>query len=542
MTRQALGHAMPAVTGPVPGQLVLQRKCACGTHTVGGDKCEACESKKRVLQRRGEGSDVRDAAPRAVFDVLRSPGQPLDQPSRSFMQSGFGRDFSRVRIHTDASAAASARAVNALAYTVGRDIVFDTGRYAPRTLEGRHLLAHELAHVVQQGSGSVTAKSALSVLPAGDASEREADASADRVLGGSNNTPVALSSVTPSVQRKCFSGPIPTVSGCTAVEGDLSGEHFLFAAGCDDFRTDTSRVPIPGFPAGEEGALQAFASTLNAGDKLKVHGFASEEGDATFNEHLSCLRALKAVSVIDAQTASRGVRVSYQLFKHGETGGPRPERRSVVIDLIPATPPDRPPVAPPAFVCGPDVTAQVKDVCALTRSTFGGWKPAEQAGACHALNSLITGGYAWDIVDLHNNAWILKYRPACASAGAAPACGSSVEVLNECHYAGSVNYVIFGVMCKLCQDHFKSIGSSDASDYTEAEMLSLINKYKGTGFSGFQTPSANFGPSQAWAKAGFQDWPAVASPTGDRPNCSASCATPYSGSAFSVHWVPQGVF
>jgi hypothetical protein len=66
------------------------------------------------------------------------------------MESNFGRDFSQVRIHTDAQAAQSARAVNALAYTVGRDVVFDTGYYSPETLAGQRLLAHELTHVLQQ--------------------------------------------------------------------------------------------------------------------------------------------------------------------------------------------------------------------------------------------------------------------------------------------------------------------------------------------------------------------------------------------------------
>ncbi len=70
------------------------------------------------------------------------------------MESRFGHDFSGVRIHTDAQAAESARALNALAYTVGRDIVFDAGRYSPRTSDGQKLIAHELAHVVQQEHGS----------------------------------------------------------------------------------------------------------------------------------------------------------------------------------------------------------------------------------------------------------------------------------------------------------------------------------------------------------------------------------------------------
>jgi len=84
-----------------------------------------------------------------VHDVLRSPGQPLDPKTRAFMEPRFGHDFSRVRVHTDEKAAESARTLNALAYTAGRDVVFGTSQYAPETGTGQRVLAHELMHVVQ---------------------------------------------------------------------------------------------------------------------------------------------------------------------------------------------------------------------------------------------------------------------------------------------------------------------------------------------------------------------------------------------------------
>jgi Domain of unknown function (DUF4157) len=90
------------------------------------------------------------AAPPIVSDVLNASGEPLDRQTRAFMEPRFGHDFSRVRIHTDATAAESARSVNARAYTVGNDIVFARGTYAPASREGQGLLAHELGHVVQQ--------------------------------------------------------------------------------------------------------------------------------------------------------------------------------------------------------------------------------------------------------------------------------------------------------------------------------------------------------------------------------------------------------
>jgi hypothetical protein len=101
-----------------------------------------------------------EQAPPSVDHALNSPGRALDPPVRQEMENRFGRDFSYVRVHTDATAARSARDVSANAYTVGSDIVFGTGRFAPTTREGRRLLAHELTHVVQQSGAARTANSA----------------------------------------------------------------------------------------------------------------------------------------------------------------------------------------------------------------------------------------------------------------------------------------------------------------------------------------------------------------------------------------------
>jgi hypothetical protein len=106
-------------------------------------------------------------APAIVHDVVRTPGRPLDAQTRGFMEPRFGHDFSQVRVHSDASAAESARAVDALAYTFGKHVVFGAGRYVPATGEGRWLLAHELAHVVQQADAST-----LQRKPDGDAAAK----------------------------------------------------------------------------------------------------------------------------------------------------------------------------------------------------------------------------------------------------------------------------------------------------------------------------------------------------------------------------------
>jgi len=91
-------------------------------------------------------------APPIMHDVLRSPGQPLDQTTRSFFEPRFGHDFSRVRVHSDAAAATSSRAIGARAYAAGEQIVFGAGQYRPESRSGLRLLAHELSHVVQQSA------------------------------------------------------------------------------------------------------------------------------------------------------------------------------------------------------------------------------------------------------------------------------------------------------------------------------------------------------------------------------------------------------
>lgn len=119
----------------------VQRKCA---------KCN--EDEEKVLKPKAIGS-IANTVPPIVHEVLSTPGQPLDTQTRSFMEPRFGHDFGNIRVHADAKAAESARAVNALAYTVGRDIILGEDQINSGTWQGKRLLAHELAHVVQQEYG-----------------------------------------------------------------------------------------------------------------------------------------------------------------------------------------------------------------------------------------------------------------------------------------------------------------------------------------------------------------------------------------------------
>ncbi len=180
---------------------LLQRACACGQYNDGGG-CSACEKKRLQLSTRNLAFETRsaDVVPPIVHEVLRSSGQPLDAEARAFFEPRFGHDFSHVRVHTDAKAAESARAVHSLAYTVGNDVVFGTPLYASTSFQGRQLLAHELTHVVQQSGSTPAAGSAIKVGGRNDVFEREADAFAGGILHGPSQ-PLPVNRTQPVIQR-----------------------------------------------------------------------------------------------------------------------------------------------------------------------------------------------------------------------------------------------------------------------------------------------------------------------------------------------------
>lgn len=170
-------RSMDASAAPITGspsrnpESLIRRKCACEGSS---QPCEECRKRDAetpgvssihrqtngASHASGESSVAAHAArpneaPPIVHEALRSPGHPLPSSIRGQMESSFSRDFSGVRVHNDAVAAESAGAVDALAYTAGEDVVFASGQYTPESESGRKLLAHELAHVVQQDGASV---------------------------------------------------------------------------------------------------------------------------------------------------------------------------------------------------------------------------------------------------------------------------------------------------------------------------------------------------------------------------------------------------
>lgn len=223
--------------------LSLQRKCDCGEHTAGGGACAACSSKRSpLLQRMAVNNQPQNSeVPSIVSQVLRSPGQSLDGDTRQFMETRFDHDFSRVRLHVDSQAGESARAVNALAYTVGSDVVFGPGRYAPSSNEGRKLMAHELAHVVQQETFS-SLDGGLGNSSDPDGYESNADTVAYSVLSGGPVAPVL--SAWPMVQRRAA----PYISKVTvhlappqSADLEWNGTPPAEATGSDHFTVSTGK-------------------------------------------------------------------------------------------------------------------------------------------------------------------------------------------------------------------------------------------------------------------------------------------------------------
>ena len=133
-----------------------------------------------LSEEREESSPVRDV-------VGSGGGSPLDGSTRTFMESRLGHDFGDVRVHTGQKADASARSINAQAYTVGNDVVFQNGKYAPESPSGMHTLAHELTHVVQQKAGPVSGTpvgGGIRLSDPSDAFEQAAERNATAALSG----------------------------------------------------------------------------------------------------------------------------------------------------------------------------------------------------------------------------------------------------------------------------------------------------------------------------------------------------------------------
>jgi hypothetical protein len=294
-------------------------KISTGPGSPGAQRlCDDCEEEMQRQESDHSEPELTNAVESQIL-TLQSGGEPLPAQARSFFEPRFGRDFSDVRVHVDASAAVTAQSVNALAYTRGNHIVFGAGHYQPNTSTGRRLLAHELTHVVQQrqGGSATVQRSCGAAVPAGSCTS-------------------AASVFTPGV------GP------------------FRFRTGCDDFRS------------GQEATMLAAVAALPPTATMEIHGYASVDTPAltAFNERLACARANKAQAILSASPPTGpgvGARIT-NVVGHGPTPGPAADRQSVVL-IVTVPPPPLPPPPPPP-VCGTAVPTTTPATCAGRNAAY----------------------------------------------------------------------------------------------------------------------------------------------------------------------------
>jgi outer membrane protein OmpA-like peptidoglycan-associated protein len=313
---------------------LLQRKCACGATAGMDDECAGCRATK--LQRSPGTQRQPPGVPPIVYDVLRSPGQPLDATTRALMEPRFGRNFAQVRVHADPVAAESARAVKAKAYTVGNHIVIGSGLDRMQTQPGQMLLAHELTHVVQQSKAPLPASFGIEI-ETDRAAEQEAERAERGVVlaPGPRADPVLRSGqrLAPALQRQEIDdlpaaddmpsraapapfvdlsadpncprvptnlGDVPPDPPCPSPTEEIEGRHFEFCNDSDVFKNPDDR-----------SLLIAFVLSRPAGSTFRVHAFASSEGGRDYNLNLSCHRAKRvARELIGAGVRSERIEIA----------------------------------------------------------------------------------------------------------------------------------------------------------------------------------------------------------------------------------------
>lgn len=244
----------------------IQRKCAaCGTK---GEPCQRCQAEQGQIIQRKVGAPF-NSIPSAdsVSSISHlAPGRPLAPSTRAFFEPRFGADFGRVRIHTDPKATESAQAVNALAYTLGNNVVFNAGQFQPESRAGQQLLAHELAHVVQQMGTLLPHTSTISTVNL-DRASPEAHAVADPITTAS---PCGIEMIQPSpiLQRKMVvdnpKGMIPNPTGKGAIQTNAktvenyltilcSGGSVAVDGATGDVKIDKSFCTAPALLPGQFG-------------------------------------------------------------------------------------------------------------------------------------------------------------------------------------------------------------------------------------------------------------------------------------------------
>lgn len=324
----------PAGVQSWPAAGFLQRKCACGAHTAAG-ACAECGQRPINLRRKAPQPGRTDAVPAIVHEVLQAPGRPLEPATRAVMEPHLGHDFSSVLLHTDAKANESARAVHASAYTVGRNIVFGAGQYAPATQAGKQLLAHELTHVVQQRFAPAPAAHGLALGDPGDAFEAQATQAERAIAPAASPLPAkhggGPGAAAPLLQRQP-SGALPPLFPplhLSAASVDIDAAESVSAANPNLIKLAASfKALAPANP----GAYIDLSGYLNAAAQMSEAALAQERARmrARLNAVGAALETLGVPSAavqIDSSpypSSTSGGKISVRLFKEKQAAGPAP--------------------------------------------------------------------------------------------------------------------------------------------------------------------------------------------------------------------------
>jgi len=283
---QVMRMADPGSVGAAP--IAVQRKCSACEE----EQKNTIQTKRATSERAHETTD-----PEAAVRAARHGGTSLPTELRSFFEARFSYDFSGVRVHADGDAASAAHALQARAYTLGRDIVFGAGEYAPATAEGKRLVAHELAHVIQQGATA--------------ARRQERNSAAEGVAAGGGDTPMVAHVAQRGAARQLIQRQ---TTGCPTRPPDEPARSRTAGGilSTDVVRPSTSTLAIQDFPVNEatlpsgataDPVFQRFMS-MAAGDPstaIAVKGYTDCVGAAA--ENLS-LRDRRAQAVIAAMPAA----------------------------------------------------------------------------------------------------------------------------------------------------------------------------------------------------------------------------------------------
>ena len=243
--RAAVEHGKPPPPTMVPSQGSLQR--VFGRHEISGAPGEVGDRSEQhsdhlaapaagIIQRKETVGTLGADAPTHVARASGSTGEPLPVKLRANFEGSLGADLGGVRVHHGADSATAAQSIAARAYTMGQDIHFAAGAYAPGSTEGEHLLAHEVAHTVQQAGGTGL-QTKLEVSSPGDAAERGADSAADAMVRGEAAT-------------------VGTVAGGQIARAPQPGAGPVLPAG-DSAALSASRFTVTGAPPSFSGVITA---------------------------------------------------------------------------------------------------------------------------------------------------------------------------------------------------------------------------------------------------------------------------------------------